>query len=251
MTEGGLRVWAQELRESEAHVAWGVRDVVWAGLFMVALFLGAAMLMAVGGLWLRLRTGVRDPSGLLRLFLALAELLFLVPTWVFSVHKYGARWRDLGLRRFHAGRGCLAVAGLFCMSLWVNLLWGLVLVWLKWPGQREILPLFGEGAAGLALAGLGLGVVAPFAEEVFFRGFVFAALSKRLGLWRAVAIDALLFAVLHFTPSVILPLFILGVALCLLYRFTGSIWPGILLHASINSLALAATWVLGQVQIHP
>ena len=51
-------------------------------------------------------------------------------------------------------------------------------------------------------------VVAPVAEEFFFRGFFYRALRTKLRVWAAALIDGLVFGALHFQgldSAVILP----------------------------------------------
>lgn len=87
-------------------------------------------------------------------------------------------------------------------------------------------------------------VVAPIAEEVFFRGYFFAALRNWRGVWPAAVITGLVFGAIHAGSAPIgflVPLAFLGVALCLLYERTGSLYPCIALHAFNNSLAFGST----------
>ena len=80
----------------------------------------------------------------------------------------------------------------------------------------------------------------PLTEELFFRGFVFAGLVPRWGVLRASLGSALIFAVFHLHPGVLVPIFIAGLLLAGLYRLTGSLWPSILAHAAQNAVALVA-----------
>ena len=97
------------------------------------------------------------------------------------------------------------------------------------------------GGGGLALSVLMVVVVGPFAEEVFFRGFIFAALRQRLGLIWALAVGGAIFAVFHVEPTIMLPIFVTGVLLAWLYHKTGTIWPPLVAHALQNALALAVS----------
>ncbi len=90
-----------------------------------------------------------------------------------------------------------------------------------------------------ALSVIALGVITPIAEEIFFRGFVVRGLANRWGMPAAVVGSAAVFALLHFQPGVILPVFVTGTLLAALYWYTGSIWPGILVHAGQNLVATA------------
>ena len=86
-------------------------------------------------------------------------------------------------------------------------------------------------------------IIAPFAEELFFRGFVFGGLRKRYD-WRvAAAISAAIFAAFHLEPLAFIPLFAVGFFLAYLYHRYGSLWPGMILHACINGLAVLSYFV--------
>ena len=79
--------------------------------------------------------------------------------------------------------------------------------------------------------------VAPFCEEVFFRGFGFAGLLRGMSFWLALALSALIFGVAHADIGSFLPLVFIGLILAFARWRTGSIWPGILIHALNNGVA--------------
>lgn len=87
------------------------------------------------------------------------------------------------------------------------------------------------------LAFLSLVVIAPVAEEILFRGYLFGKLRKYVSLWLAIFITSLLFAIVHFQWNVGIDVFVLSVVLCLLRVYTGSLWPAILLHMLKNGVA--------------
>ena len=76
--------------------------------------------------------------------------------------------------------------------------------------------------------------VAPFAEEVVFRGILYPALKQqgypKLALWGT----ALLFATMHFNVTLFLPLFFLAVILTLLYETTDNLLAPIVTHGVFN-----------------
>jgi membrane protease YdiL (CAAX protease family) len=93
----------------------------------------------------------------------------------------------------------------------------------------------------LALSALLTTVIAPICEETLFRGYIFGALSKWKGWLPAAVMTGILFGGVHFGSAPVedlVPLGVLGFALCLLYRRTGSLYPCIALHSLNNSLAL-------------
>jgi len=86
---------------------------------------------------------------------------------------------------------------------------------------------------------VGVVVIAPFVEEIVFRGFFQGQLeSGYRDATRAVLFSSLLFMVLHFNPWWALQIYLLGMVLGFLAWRTGSIWPSFVVHAVNNSLAL-------------
>lgn len=90
---------------------------------------------------------------------------------------------------------------------------------------------------GYSMAFFTLVVIAPIAEEILFRGYLYSKLKRYIGLIGAVLLTSLCFAVLHLQLNVGIDVFALSIMLCLLREFTGSIWAGILLHMTKNFIA--------------
>lgn len=87
------------------------------------------------------------------------------------------------------------------------------------------------------LAFASLVILAPAAEELIFRGYLFGKLKKYAAVWVSVLCSAALFAVAHGQWNVALDTFALGLVLASLRVVTGSIWASIALHALKNALA--------------
>jgi uncharacterized protein len=106
------------------------------------------------------------------------------------------------------------------------------------PEQEDIAESFGPVPVQILLIVFG----AAIAEEICFRGMLFGGLRERLPSWAAALIAGTVFGLLHaFTGlSAVPPLIAFGFVLCLLYEKTGSVVPGMLLHALNNSVALLA-----------
>jgi membrane protease YdiL (CAAX protease family) len=86
-------------------------------------------------------------------------------------------------------------------------------------------------------------VCAPLAEEFFFRGYFFGALRSN-GFWPAALLTGLAFGLVHVFGSpiaFIVPLALLGTALCFIREKTGSLYPGIALHCLNNSVAMSSS----------
>jgi membrane protease YdiL (CAAX protease family) len=86
----------------------------------------------------------------------------------------------------------------------------------------------------LSIAIVGLVLVAPTAEELVFRGLGFATLGRF-----ALPVTTALFAVAHGLPVLLVPVAIAGLVLGLVRTRTGSVYPGMGVHMSLNALALA------------
>jgi len=225
---------------SEQHpcpVPWTKRDVFVAivlGAFVVVglLFLLIAILELVS-----LATDTDSSAGNLGGLVLIAELGLLLPVWALGIRKYHVPWSALGFRRFELGKsiglGCLFL--LFALGF--NVFWALLMAVFEQGVQPDLSPLVGDSLGGLSVALLGAGIVAPVAEEAFFRGFVFSGLRRSMRLVPALAVSAALFAVAHIAPNSWPPIFVLGVLFALLYEQTGSVWPAVFMHGFINSMA--------------
>ncbi|HET7589417.1 MAG TPA: CPBP family intramembrane glutamic endopeptidase [Solirubrobacterales bacterium] len=104
------------------------------------------------------------------------------------------------------------------------------------PDQKNIAEDFGSWPLQVLL----IVIAAPISEEVCFRGMLFGGLRRDLSRIPAALVAGLVFGALHATTGVtaVPPLIFLGFVLCLLYERTGSIVPGILLHALNNAVVL-------------
>jgi len=87
------------------------------------------------------------------------------------------------------------------------------------------------------LAFVTLVIIAPVAEEILFRGYLFGKLMKHMPIWVAILITSALFGLAHGAWNVGIDVFALSIVLCLLRLTSKSLWPAILLHMMKNGLA--------------
>jgi membrane protease YdiL (CAAX protease family) len=87
------------------------------------------------------------------------------------------------------------------------------------------------------LAFLTLVVLAPVAEELLFRGYLYGKLRRWVSVWTAALVTSVVFGVVHGQWNVGVDVFVLSLVMCSLREMTGSIWAGILLHMLKNGLA--------------
>jgi len=103
--------------------------------------------------------------------------------------------------------------------------------------EQEIDELF-QSRAVLPLVGVVTLLMAPLAEEIFFRGFIFPGLLRPLGLGGALAASGAVFGAFHITSldtvGLIVPFGIVGALFAWLYYRSGSLWPSIAAHFVFN-----------------
>ena len=100
-----------------------------------------------------------------------------------------------------------------------------------------------QGTLNLLAVVVLITVVAPLGEELFFRGYFFGALRNWRGVWPAAIGTGVVFCAIHAGSAPVgflVPLAFFGFGLCLLYHYSGSLYPCIALHALNNSIALGA-----------
>jgi membrane protease YdiL (CAAX protease family) len=148
-----------------------------------------------------------------------------------------------GLRRvrFWPAVGWIALAwlGFFAFAFLWEVLVG--------PEPQDDLPSeLGADESDVALVAVALlvCVLAPIAEEFFFRGFFFTAMRRWVGMIPGAILTGIVFGGIHAggTPlELLVVLAVFGFLLCLLYVWTGSLIPCIVLHALNNSIALGVS----------
>ncbi len=86
-----------------------------------------------------------------------------------------------------------------------------------------------------------IGLLAPLAEELVFRGAVLKVLLQwAKHPWLAIAISALLFGAAHMNPAQLPHAFLIGLLLGWMYYRTDSIVPGVVYHWINNTVAYVA-----------
>lgn len=107
----------------------------------------------------------------------------------------------------------------------------------------------------LALGVLTVAILAPLAEEVYFRGLVLGWMRRHWGMAWAIGLSSLVFGAMHLkwlTPGgttgmvATAELVAMGVLLALVAVRTGSLWTSIITHAVNNLLAALAAVFLAQ-----
>lgn len=105
------------------------------------------------------------------------------------------------------------------------------------------------------LAFVTLVVIAPLAEELLFRGYLYGKIRKRAPFWVTMLLVSIVFASLHLPGlnadgtiqwqwNVALDVFALSLVLTSLRQMSGSIWAGVFLHMIKNGIAFYFLFVV-------
>ena len=122
------------------------------------------------------------------------------------------------------------------LDLYMAYLLGLIDLSMPLSFQKNLLEIqIVRGLAEIPKGLVTLVLVPVFCEEPLFRGLVFTSLCAHYGPRWALGGSALLFAISHFNPWQMIPLFLFGLFLGALVYWTHSIYPAMLAHA-INNL---------------
>jgi uncharacterized protein len=114
------------------------------------------------------------------------------------------------------------------------------------PEEQDIVVELKAEDSVLVLAAFGVMtcILAPLAEEFFFRGFLLRVLAERTNLWVGVILSGVLFGMVHLPSGDWIGVIVLsafGIALAGLFLLTSSLIPCIMLHALHNSISFGFT----------
>jgi membrane protease YdiL (CAAX protease family) len=213
---------------------------------MIPLGLGLSPISGCGNLSATQATRCLNHRDLLTVLSILVNelaLLITVILWVRFVHK--SRPRTLGFRRFNpanvfAGIG-IGVAGLFVAGTISYVLTSIIqnTTHRQIEAPKQISLQSNPQTLAIVIFGISVVLLAPIAEEAFFRGFVFQGLRKwARPLW-AIVISAAWFGAAHLIPLYMLPIFGLGVLLASIVHARKSIVPSIAAHMTFNGIQFA------------
>ena len=130
--------------------------------------------------------------------------------------------------RIFMGIACFVSGGI------LDRVWSQVLLWLREQDsfsnqtQEQLL------ASQLAVQIIGLGILVPVAEELIFRGLLYARIRRTLPVWASVLTASVIFALYHGNMIQILFAFPMAIILTLLYEKGKWISYPILFHMGVN-----------------
>ena len=241
-----------DLRTAEPQpdaVPWRAREGI--GLFVVSF---VAMMIVMVGIVLGVHS--KDIQGVIAIALQESALLVIVLVWIRTHYDAGPErlWlREFTPQNLAVGVG-VGIVGLFVVFLTAGAAaWALEHIantTVKAPEQLTF-EAAKPGVGILALAGLGVVVLAPLAEEVFWRGFILRGLRRSLSAIPAMVSSAVMFGLVHISAAdtwekagqyvftLAIPIGMLGYLFAVTAERRRSIVPTIVAHMVFNGINFA------------
>lgn len=230
-----------QLRRSIDDITWSVADVFKVLLLSFLIFIPSVIALvfityAISGI---------DPFSSLPTSITLLSLfhIILLSFTLIYIKRRGGSFKSLGLRRIGRRIIILGIAsGLIIVVANISITILLQPVTGASPIQEEIYKLISRPGMQIAIAIFSI-LLAPFVEEVYFRGFSYQAFRKSWGVKAAIPLCSIFFSILHMDPWSIPNTFIAGLILTILYEKTGSLNATVIAH-SINNLSAILIYLL-------
>jgi len=166
--------------------------------------------------------------------------------WLVGVRRGRISWSEIGFRpavwRWH---WLLIAIGIALVLMPMRSILGLLAQYLlsggleSMQGRLDVLTTgFQFSWAYFGLSVLGMGVLIPIAEELYFRGLIHTWFKSRFGYWPRVLLSSLIFGLAHSDAvGVMISSFIIGIANAVAFEKSKSIWLPIAIHVVTNTIA--------------
>lgn len=186
-----------------------------------------------------------DQNAKIFMFQGIAQLATLLVLWLVVRKVYHSSLKVIGLARFSPGllwwallAFPLYLAASIAVSTFVGAVFGINL------NEQQDIGYTDPNGYELALIFVALVILAPFVEEVLFRGFLFTAFRRTFGFWIGAIGVSLIFAVAHGQANVGIDVFVLSLFLCYLREKTDTLWTAVALHSVKNLVAFVLLFIM-------
>ncbi len=221
----------------EEKVPWGVREA-WFGVGFLGIWIGLSIALSL------LLANIEQDM-IVGMALIVLELALFIPVWWFVFHRHRAGWKELGFRSFtwkDLGISCGLLVGTYVFMF----VYGIVLSVFQIEPDVNWIEIF-ENQASPGWLIFTVVIVAPFLEEILFRGFIFTGFRNKYGWVNAMLISGVLFAVNHLQLVGLITYFLLGCILAYLRHASKSLWPSIFFHMVINGISTGLVYLVSSL----
>jgi len=241
----------EDLSRKVTLSSWGILDVIKASIVIIftAYIIGIAEAFILKKLNIDMSMNLRMIFGTFFVDIIAALVIFY-----FIMVKYKEGIEVLGLRFSSFFKNILSGITSYIFMLPVLLAVLLFSIWILnhfgySPPPQPVFEAFMEEKRNRVLLFLTIfvSVFGPIVEEIFFRGFMYSAIRKRVGVLGAAFLSASIFSLLHTNIAGFLPIMMLGVLLAYLYETTGSLVASITVHVLHNSAIICFVFFIKQL----
>ena len=233
---------------SDENPVWNGWDVaLFAVVAVVSLFVAGALMAVFYFAAHGVKTAkAEDINGDLRFILPVQVFSYAV--MVFTMYatvrwRYGRSFLDAIRWNWSRIRPWMFVAAGIALAIASQL----SEVVLRVPKDLPIQKFFATTAGAYLMGVLGV-LIAPVVEELFFRGFIYPVIARRLGMIGGIAITGALFALLHgaqlaYSWTALLIMFAIGAVLTAIRAVTKSVAASTITHITYNFVLMATLWI--------
>jgi membrane protease YdiL (CAAX protease family) len=172
-------------------------------------------------------------------------VIFIALVYLRDIRTGVFSWADLGLKSrslsLDLGWGIAGGIGVLLLSALI----GLIMEAFGNPQDQldQFSAVKNAGLPQFVIMLIAAGILAPFWEELFFRGYIFTSFRNQKGLWQGLIFSAAIFAVVHANLAALLPIFVLGLSLAAIRHYSDSLIPAMIAHAFNNIVAIIALYI--------
>lgn len=232
------------------NVPWTLGDViVFLVVWVVLQVATVEILWVLGKVWHPIATFVTAASTgsdvVASLSIEFLSYILGVLVIAYYLRRYKVGLKAVGWRSVSVLKTFLWAGGIM-VAVFILTAAALTLVTVLFPGfnanQAQDNQLIPSIHTNTSVALIGLVLLPPFFEETIFRGFLFAGLAKKWGVWIGAILSSAIFGLAHGQANTGVYTFVLGLLLCFTYTKTKSIYPGIGIHMINNLLAFVVLY---------
>lgn len=234
-------------------VKWGVWDV--AKVIVLFIFFGYIFIM-IESVLVRICPLIKNDNFRMILNSSVLDILGVIFILYFTVGEYKEKLIAVGLSLknffknvFYGIMGYIAIVPILigvlaAIALFINMIHYV-------PPKQAVVELFlkEKNVSFLLYTSIFAAIFGPIIEELFFRGFMYNAFKKRVGIFWAMFITAGTFALLHAHAVGFLPIMVLGMLLAYLYEKTGTLVSSITVHVIHNLSMVFLVFLVKQLGV--
>jgi len=191
----------------------------------------------------RFTAGPPERDALYKWSTAIGEIFVFAVIITVTLAITGSQRQLLALRRPYSWRRAAALA----VPVFIVVFVAITAIDQALHGSKEqgLVPKHWEPSHASAFAAnfVVVALIAPVAEELLFRGLGFSLLLPRLGRWPTIIAIGIAFGLYHGLVEALPELALFGCALAWLRARTGSVFPGMLAHATFNTIGLLSVFL--------